>query len=254
MPTFISENIKIAYQDYGSGVPVILVHGFASNAKVNWLETGWVDVLANAGYRVITIDNRGHGLSEKLYDSKYYPARLMAHDVINLIDYLELGSAFLLGYSMGARISAFAAMQAPEKVRGIIFGGMGINLIRGMRDSSEIIAGLRANSLEEVEHKTARQFRIFAQHTKSDLKALAYCLSASRDKISEQDIRNIDIPALVVVGDKDTIGGAPEPLADLLPKGRALLLEGVDHMRSTGDKRFKQGVIDFLNEFSQDAI
>ncbi|MCF6343920.1 MAG: alpha/beta hydrolase [Devosiaceae bacterium] len=250
MPQFISENIKIAYEDYGKGEPIILIHGFASNAKVNWLDTGWVDILVNAGYRVITIDNRGHGQSEKLYDSKYYPAKIMAHDTINLIDHLELSSAFLLGYSMGARISAFVAMQAPQKVRGIVFGGMGINLIRGMRDSSEIIAGLRADSLEEIEHKAARQFRVFAQHTKSDLKALAYCLSSSRDPITKEDVEKIDIPALVVVGSDDTIGGSPSDLANILPQGKSLLLEGVDHMRSTGDKRFKQGVIDFLDENS----
>ncbi len=246
MAEFISENIKIAYEDYGSGKPIILIHGFASNSKTNWVNTGWVDFLTNAGYRVLTIDNRGHGLSEKLYDSKYYPARLMAHDVINLIDYLNIGSACLFGYSMGARISAFAAMQAPDKVKCIIFGGMGINLIRGMRDSAEIIAALRASSVDEVENITAKQFRVFAERTKSDLRALAYCLSSSRDPISEEDVKKINIPTLVAVGSKDGIGGAPEPLADLLPKGEALLLEGLDHMKATGDRSFKKGVLDFL--------
>lgn len=248
MSSFLSESIEIAYEEFGEGPPIVLVHGFASNGKVNWLDTCWVDALSEAGYRSIILDNRGHGQSGKPYDPALYPAQTMAHDVINLIDHLNLDKAVLLGYSMGARISAFAALQAPEKIRAVIFGGLGINMIRGMNDSSEIIAGLEAESLRGITHKTARQFRIFAESTKSDLKALAACLSASRSKIDEDDIRKIDIPALVAVGSKDDVGGAPEPLAALLPQGESLVIEGRDHMRATGDQQFKQGVLSFLEK------
>ena len=246
MAKFISENIEIAYEVYGEGPAIVLVHGFASNSVINWLDTRWVDFLLKAGYQVITLDNRGHGKSQKLYDSKYYPAREMAKDVVNLIDYLNLGSASLLGFSMGARISAFACLDAPNKIRTVIFGGMGINLILGMSNSDEIIAGLLADNLSDITKKSARQFRVFAEHTKSDLKALAACLASSRDPISEQDVRHINIPALVAVGDNDSVGGDPFALADILPQGEGLLLEGLDHMRSTGAKQFKNGVLLFL--------
>ena len=149
---------------------------------------------------------------------------------------------------MGARISAFAAIDRPEKVRSVIFGGMGINLIHGMGDSREIIAGLRAENLSDITHKTARQFRIFAEHTASDLQALAACLTSSRAPITQENIENIDIPALVAVGSEDGIGGSPELLADILPQGEALLIKGRDHMRATGDKQFKDGVLSFLEK------
>ncbi len=246
MPTFQSEGIEIAYESHGEGPPIILVHGFASNGQVNWVDTGWVEALTEAGYRAITIDNRGHGQSEKLYEPDYYPAREMAHDVVNLIDHLELGSAVLMGYSMGARISAFAAIDAPEKVTAVIFGGLGINMIRGMSDSEEIIEGLLAPSLSEVTHKTARQFRIFADHTGSDRKALAACMASSRARISEEDVRKVSVPALVAVGSDDDVGGAPEPLAEMMEKGEALVIERRDHMRATGDPQFKAGVLAFL--------
>lgn len=246
VPTFQSEGIEIAYESHGEGPPVILVHGFASNGQVNWLDTGWVETLTDAGYRAITIDNRGHGRSEKLYDAAYYPARTMAHDVVNLIDHLDLGSAVLMGYSMGARISAFAALDAPDKVRAVIFGGLGINMIHGMSDSEEIIEGLLAPSLSDVTHKTARQFRIFADHTGSDRKALAACMASSRAKVSAQDVSRITVPALVAVGSDDDVGGAPEPLAELMPHGEALVIERRDHMRATGDPQFKKGVLAFL--------
>ena len=246
MSNFVSEGISIAYEIYGDGKPVVLVHGFASNGKVNWLDTGWVDTLVDAGYQAITIDNRGHGESEKLYDPEYYSARDMARDVANLVDYLGCGPANLVGYSMGARISAFTAIDAAEKVKSVVFGGLGINMIRGMSSSEEIIEGLLAPSLDSVKHRTARQFRIFAEHTKSDLKALAACMASSRAKISEEDVRNIGVPALVAVGSEDDVAGSPEELAALLPQGEVLVIEKRDHMRATGDKQFKQGVLDFL--------
>ncbi|UJQ95344.1 alpha/beta fold hydrolase [Mariluticola halotolerans] len=246
MPKFTSEGFEIAYETYGEGPPVVLVHGFASSGQVNWVATGWVETLTEAGYQAITIDNRGHGQSEKIYDSEYYSAREMAKDTINLIDHLGIGPAVLLGYSMGARISAFAALDAPEKVRAVIFGGLGINMIHGMSNSEEIIEGLLSPALSSVTHKTARQFRIFADHTRSDRKALAACMAGSRARISADDVKKISVPALVAVGSEDDVGGAPEPLAELLPQGEVLVIERRDHMRATGDPQFKTGVLAFL--------
>ena len=78
MPTFSSDGVEIAYLDAGAGDPVLLIHGFASNSTVNWVDTGWVRTLTAAGYRVLAIDNRGHGKSAKLHDPKDYGGPLMA--------------------------------------------------------------------------------------------------------------------------------------------------------------------------------
>lgn len=247
MPDFVSQSVKIAYQSYGDGPPLVLVHGFASNGYVNWVQTGWVQTLVDAGYTAITIDNRGHGESEKPHDPEAYPARTMAHDVLNLIDHLGLDGAGLMGYSMGARISAFAALDAPQKVKLAVFGGLGINMIKGLSNSHEIIDGLRARSLEDVQTRAGRQFRIFAEHTKSDLEALAACMASSRVRISAEDVAHIAAPVLVAVGSDDEIGGDPKALADLMPRGEALVIARRDHMRATGDPQFKRGVLSFLD-------
>lgn len=246
MPHFTSEDLQISYAVYGEGKPVMLVHGFASNGKVNWVNTGWVEALVDAGYQVITIDNRGHGDSAKIYDPDRYGARDMARDVANLIDHLKLGQAAVMGYSMGARISAFLALDAPEKVAAVIFGGLGINMVHGMNDAEQIANALTAPSLDAVTDKTGRQFRRFAESTGSDLNALAACIRGARYKISESDVKRIAAPALVVVGSEDDISGDADALAALLPKGEALTIARRDHMRATGDPLFKQAVIDFL--------
>lgn len=244
--TFSSDGISIAYQVFGQGSPILLIHGFASNIQVNWVQTGWVDTLVDAGHRVIALDNRGHGQSQKLYDPKLYFAHEMAEDAARLLDHLEIGTATVMGYSMGARISCFLALQHPERVDRLVLGGMGRNLIEGLADSEEIIEALTAESLSQVTGKTGRQFRIFADHSKADRAALAACMINSREPMSEAMARRIMQPALIAVGEADDMAGSPQALADLLPHGEAFTIPRRDHMRSTGDPAFKQAALAFL--------
>jgi len=243
---FLSNGVEIAFEVYGNGKPVVLVHGFASSAAINWLDTGWVAALNEAGYCAVTIDNRGHGNSQKLYDPAQYGAREMAGDVAGLIWHLGLGPVPVMGYSMGARIAAFVTINHPEIVSALIIGGLGINMVRGFSHSDDIVQALLCPSLEEVSTPVGRQFRLFAEHTKSDLKALAACMGSVRPPIRAGDLAQISVPALVAVGSEDEIGGDPGPLAALFASGRVLTIPDRDHMRATGDKIFKAGVLEFL--------
>lgn len=246
MPSFQSETVRLAYEVHGEGPPVLCLHGFGSNGRVNWIETGWVETLTGAGYRAITLDNRGHGESDKLYDNTAYHPRLMAEDAVRLLDHLGIARAAVLGYSMGARIAAFMALGFPERVVAAILGGMGRNLVTGLGDGEEIVKGLLAPSLAGITHPVARQFRIFADHAGSDRRALAACMHSSRAAMPEPDARRIAQPVLVAVGEADTMAGPPEALADLLAQGEAVVIPRRDHMRATGDARFKAAALDFL--------
>ena len=136
-----------------------------------------------AGRRVIAYDNRGHGQSEKLYEPDRYGAPEMAEDARRLLDHLGIERVDVLGYSMGARIAAFLAFAHPERVRSVIFGGLGIHMVRGMVGSGPLAKALEAPRLEDVTNDTARSFRAFAEQTKSDLKALAACMRGPREKV-----------------------------------------------------------------------
>ena len=112
---FDSDGLRLAFIDVAPhgrdrGEPILLIHGFASNHRVNWVNPRWVETLTKAGRRVIAFDNRGHGASDKLYDPADYHSALMAGDAARLLDHLEIARADVMGYSMGARIAAFLAL------------------------------------------------------------------------------------------------------------------------------------------------
>ncbi len=252
MPQFNSAGIAIDYEVHGEGRPILLIHGFGSSGKVNWIDTGWVETLSGAGYQPITFDNRGHGASRKLYDAQLYFAHEMANDAQRLLRHLGIGRAPVMGYSMGARIAAYLMLQHPEAVSCAVWGGMGLNLISGLEDSEEIISALTADSLEQVTGRTGRQFRIFADHNKADRAALAACMVNSREPMAEADVRRIAAPVLVAVGSEDDMAGSAEALAALLPRGEAFTIERRDHMRATGDKAFKAAALDFLARYAEE--
>src|SRR5882672_6565918 len=132
MQRFRNDQIEIAYLDEGEGDPIVLIHGFASTAAINWVHPGWVTTLNKAGRRVIALDNRGHGASSKLYDPSAYHSATMAEDVRALLDHLKIESTDVMGYSMGSRITAFLVVKHPGRVRSAIFGGLGIKLVEGV--------------------------------------------------------------------------------------------------------------------------
>ena len=250
MPEFDSDGVRIAYIDEGAGEPTLLIHGFASNVAANWMDPSWVATLLGAGRRVIAYDNRGHGRSEKLYDPALYGAPAMAEDACRLLDHLGIARADVLGYSMGARIAAFLVFQHPERVRSVVFGGLGINMVRGMVGAGPLAHALELPSIDDVSNDAARSFRRFAEQTNSDLKALAACMRGPREKVTPAALATIAIPALVAVGSEDVIGGSGEALAVLIPGAQALDIKGRDHMKAVGDPQFKQGVLNFLTQVS----
>jgi pimeloyl-ACP methyl ester carboxylesterase len=246
MPHFIHDDVELAYLDEGDGEPIVLVHGFASNKETNWVYPGWVSTLTRAGRRVIALDNRGHGQSTKLYDPAAYHSAIMADDVRALIAHLGLARADVMGYSMGARITAFLTTAHPEAVHAAILGGLGVRLIEGVGLPETIAYGLEAPSRADVTDPTAHMFRAFAEQTKSDLRALSACIRGTRQTLSRADVGRLPMPVLVAVGSNDRIAGPPEELAALIPEGQALVIPGRDHMLAVGDRTFKAGVLEFL--------
>jgi pimeloyl-ACP methyl ester carboxylesterase len=248
MPRFHHGPVEVAYLDEGEGEPIVLIHGFASTKEINWAQPSWTTTLVKAGRRVIALDNRGHGASTKLYDPAQYDTRLMAEDVRALLDHLAIERADVMGYSMGARITAFLALMYPPRVRSAILAGLGIHLVDGVGLPMEIADALEAPSLADVKDQVGRTFRAFADQTRSDLKALAACIRGSRQTLTHEQVAAIETPVLIAVGTKDTVAGSAHELAPLIPGAKVLDIPGRDHMLAVGDKVHKAGVLAFLQE------
>jgi pimeloyl-ACP methyl ester carboxylesterase len=224
----------------------LLIHGFASNHRVNWVNPRWVETLTRAGRRVVAFDNRGHGASQKLYAPHDYRSDLMARDAANLLAHLDIARADVMGYSMGARIGAFLALGRPELVRSLILGGLGDRLVHGAGLPASIAEAMEAPSLESLSDTMQRMFRAFADQTKSDRAALAACIRGSRQTLTPGAVARIAAPTLVAVGTRDAVAGDPHRLAAMMPRAEALDIPGRDHNLAVGDRAYKEGVLAFL--------
>lgn len=248
MDVFETEGLKLAFIDEGdpSAPAIVLVHGFASTMAVNWIDPGWVATLTGAGYRVLAFDHRGHGASEKPHDPAAYAPQRMAADLRALMARQGVGTAALFGYSMGARVSAFAAIETPALFPALVFGGLGMGLVEGVGDWDPIAAALLAPSLDDVTHERGRMFRAFADRTRSDRLALAACIKTSRVEPSRAEVAAIEVPVLIGVGTRDDIAGSADELAALMPNATAFAIQNRDHMLAVGDRSFKAEVLRFL--------
>ncbi|HSG95143.1 MAG TPA: alpha/beta hydrolase [Afifellaceae bacterium] len=243
---FDSDGVPIAFIDEGEGEPIVLIHGFASNIRINWLSTGWVRVLTQTGRRVVALDNRGHGDSGKPYDPAAYQMPVMARDARRLLDHLHIEAADVMGYSMGARITAYLTILYPDRLRSAVISGLGDQLVKPFTAGDRIVAALCADHPGDIADAIGRAFRLFADQTGGDRKALAACMTAGRRMMPVEQLAGVSLPVLVAVGSDDDVAGDPHKLAALIPGATAFAIPGRDHMTAVGDKAHKAAVLNFL--------
>jgi pimeloyl-ACP methyl ester carboxylesterase len=243
---FDSDGVPIAFIDEGEGEPIVLIHGFASNIRINWVSTGWVRTLKAAGWRVIALDNRGHGDSGKLYDPQAYQMPVMARDARRLLDHLHIDAADVMGYSMGARITAHLATMYPDRLRSAVIGGLGDQLVKPFPAADMIVSALCAENPVDIANPSGRAFRLFADQTGSDRRALAACMMAGRQMLPAERLAGVNLPVLIAVGSDDEVAGNPHELAALMANAAAYSIPGRDHMSAVGDRAHKAAVLEFL--------
>jgi pimeloyl-ACP methyl ester carboxylesterase len=240
------DGIGIAYDEMGEGPAVLMHHGFASNSATNWIHPGLAAAVADLGRRVIVIDARGHGESDKPHDPAAYAGGVMARDVSALFDELQVHEADIVGYSMGSFV-ALSLVQGEPRVRSLVLGGAGLAEATMWRPEHQrrIAEALEAPGREGIVDARALAFRKFAEATGADRLALAAVMRAGDPPPDLQAIRTISVPTLVVNGEQDTLVGSPASLAELIPGASFQSVPG-DHLSAVVKPEFRQAIIRFL--------
>jgi pimeloyl-ACP methyl ester carboxylesterase len=241
---FESDGVRLHCELHGpeTGRPVVLVHGFASDYRLNWVGTRWQDTLTHAGYRVVGLDCRGHGRSEKPHNPASYALETMAADVLRLMDHLEMRGADYIGYSMGARIGLQALLDFSPRLSRVVLGGIGWGGAFG--EAQEIARAMRG---EPTTSEVARSFYDFARaRPDNDLEALAACILGPQPDPDPVRLAAITNPVLVGVGEKDDIAVNAKRLVESIPNARLVTIAGRNHMSAVPAREFKDAALDFL--------
>jgi pimeloyl-ACP methyl ester carboxylesterase len=254
MATFTSGGLQLAYDDIqpagGAAGTVFMVHGFATSRAENWRRLGWYGAFERKGYRVVALDLRGHGESDKPHDPAAYGGDVLVGDIVGLMDHLDLPRVELLGYSMGARLSLQTALAHPGRVNNLIVGGIGDRMLKPPpvpASTMTMAQAMRADDPESITEKTMKGFRLFADQQGEDRFALA-ALTEGRDGVplTADDLAGLRMPTLVVAGSRDEMAGDPQGLADAIPGAKSVTLPACDHFSAIPHALFKAAVFDFL--------
>lgn len=236
----------VAYLDEGTGRVVVLLHGFASDHRGNWVTPGVVAALVAADRRVIAPDARGHGRSARPHDPASYGDDAMVKDVTALFDDLGVDEVDLVGYSMGSLISAKVATR-DARVRSLVLGGVGGSWAGQQRpqNGNAIADALEADDPSSIDEPIPHAFRAFADSTGSDRLALAACQRSDRGEYAE--LSSIAVPTMVLTGDKDNLAGPPETVAKRIPGARSVVVHG-NHLTVVRDPEFTRHLVSFVTE------
>lgn len=249
MSTFSSfDETELHYTDTGAPYApvVVLLHGFATDADANWQKPGVIDALKAEGYRVVTLDARGHGESPKPHDPAAYADEAMVRDVQSLLDFLGVETCDVVGYSMGSMIASRLAARDP-RVQRLVLSGVGKGARFAMPEPLmlAIADALEAPDADDVDTAAARAFRDFADTTHADRAALA-AIQRGRP-FDDPDLAAITAPTLVLVGQDDTLADEPEKLAAAISNAPVTLtIVPGDHLTAVAEREFIAALVTFL--------
>lgn len=224
-----ADGIGIMWREMGEGRPLILIHGYFSEADTNWIKFGHAALLAEAGYRVIMPDLRAHGLSAKPHDPALYPKDILADDQFALIAHLGLTDFDLGGYSLGGRTVARMLARGSKPGRAII-SGMGLEGLTQTGKRGSHFKHILDNLGTHERGSPAWMAEAFLKTTGGDPVALRWVLDSFVDT-SEDQLRRFEVPVAVICGEEDHDNGSAAALADLLHNGKLFGVPG-NHMNA----------------------
>ena len=225
---FDAKGVKIHYLTAGEGEAVVLIHGLYSSAELNWRRPGVLGDLAK-DHRVIALDMPGHGRSDKPEDEAAYGLQLV-EDVVLLLDHLNVKKAHVVGYSLGGMVAAKLAAKHPDRVLSVALGGMG-----WLRDGSAL-----QKEWERLPGREASRTPVACVHSAGDL------------ALSEEEVKKVDVPVEVIVGDRDPVKRLyVEPLQRVRKDWPVVEIADAGHITCVLKKDFREEVVRWVKANSK---
>lgn len=256
--SFDSDGVRLHYIDEGAGEPVLLIHGFSLDLRIQWVQPGVVSALSEAGYRVVAYDKRGHGASGKPHDTAAYGAPDV-EDPIRLLDHLGIERAHVVGYSRGARIANHLRAGHPGRLRSVVLGGYG----EGSDQEDGLGAAARSDLADAMERGDYRPLvravapelateevedwnRRLREMNDGQALSAAFRSDLSLPPFTEQELRTNRVPTLAIIGERDPFRERVESMRAEMGRLEVLALPGADHESTIGRPEFVTAVLGFL--------
>lgn len=248
---YAADGTRLATYTWGEpDLPVVvIVHGFASNARDNWVLTGWVRKLTRAGYRVLAIDQRGHGLSDKPHEADAYAMRTLATDIETVMDQYLVEEAFYVGYSLGARVGWEVVRDLPHRIDRAVLGGVPDGIPLERLDLDEVRAFIE-DGVPVTDSATLNYIALTQRVPGNDLRSLlALAEGMRRSRTVDPDPSSAPTrPILFATGAEDSVIEGSRALADAAPDGRFFEIPDRHHFNAPGSRAFKDAALAFLAE------
>ncbi len=260
---FDSDGVQIRYIVEGDGVPVVLIHGFSANLEQNWGAAGVIADLAK-DYRVIALDNRGHGKSGKPHGRENYGTKMVG-DVVRLLDHLGIEKAHIVGYSMGGFMTSNLIANHPERIICAVPAGAGwsrpgdlaVSTINELADSLEagtgfapLIEGLTPEGQPKPTAEMMNSINALLT-AQNDVLALAAAVRGMADlAVTEEQLKANKVPTLSIIGEIDPLKAGVDTMADVMSNLKVVVIEGADHMNCFTNPKFMKSLRKFLAKHS----
>jgi len=250
-PQFVEVGDGVALATYSWGDPdapvVVVVHGFASSTADTWVHTGWVRMLEREGFRILGIDQRGHGASQKPHDAKGYAVRGLARDIEAVLETFLVDEALYVGYSLGARVGWQVLQDLGDRIPRAVLGGVpdGIPLDRLDVDQ---VCRYAEEGVPVTDPDTLSYIALAERVSGNDLYALLALAEGMRDSqsIEPDAVHAPQQPVLFATGSKDPVLEGSRRVAQAAPQSSFFEIPGRHHFNAPGSKDFRRAALQFL--------
>jgi pimeloyl-ACP methyl ester carboxylesterase len=228
MPYSINQGVRIHYHVEGDGRPLVLQHGFTDSLET-WYDLGYVEALKSK-HRLILIDARGHGASDKPHEPDVYDRERSVADIASVLDDLDIPQAHYFGYSMGGRIGFAMARYARERLLSLILGGGSPyphspagpdRMLQALRQGPDAIPSIWGVSVPPP---------LRARLVQNDVEALtALRVKALQSPGFAEILPTMMLPCLLYAGENDPVCAENKECAAIMPNVTLFFLPGLGH-------------------------